>query len=251
MATAILRFYEELNDFLPRAIRKQDMPVEFREPAPVRHLIELCGIPHTEVEIVLLNGLSVDLEQQVRDGDRVSVYPVFESLDITPLLRLRDYPLRSMLFVADAHLGKLAGYLRMLGFDTLYRNDWQDSDLVRISSEQHRILLSRDRALLMCSAITHGCYIRATRPRKQLSDLVGRLDLCGQSAPFTRCMECNGELKHLAASDLSQDLLVHVRKSNSRFLCCADCGKTYWEGSHYRVMAHWIAELCPKDEGPL
>lgn len=125
MAVATLRFYEELNDFLPRPVRKQDRRLEFNESATVRHLIETFGVPHTEVEVVLLNGVSVDLEQLAPDGDRISVYPVFESLDVTPLLRLRGYPLRTVRFLADAHLGKLAGYLRMLGFDTLYRNDWQ------------------------------------------------------------------------------------------------------------------------------
>ncbi|MET0084373.1 MAG: Mut7-C RNAse domain-containing protein [Sedimenticola sp.] len=244
MATATLRFYEELNDFLPRQFRKKDREIEFTEPAPVRHLIETLGVPHTEVEVILLNGLSVDLEQPVQDGDRISVYPVFESLDVTPLLRLRDHPLRVTRFAADAHLGKLAGYLRMLGFDTLYRNDWRDSDLASLCMDQHRILLSRDRALLMHKKVSHGCYIRAVSPREQLAYLMRRLDLCRRIAPFTRCMRCNGELRELNSGEVPQNLPPHVLRIRDRFLGCQECGQVYWEGSHYQVMKRWVSRLC-------
>jgi uncharacterized protein len=197
-ALAVLRFYEELNDFLPAAQRKGEIELGFEPPAPVRHLIETCGVPHTEVELILLNGVSVGLEQPVADGDRIAVYPLFEALDITPLLRLREHPLRQTRFLADAHLGKLARLLRMFGFDVLFRNDWDDRELARLASDEGRILLTRDRDLLMHRRVTHGCYLRGGTPLGQLRQLIARLDLCGSIRPFSRCMECNGLLQPVA-----------------------------------------------------
>ncbi|MCU7815977.1 MAG: Mut7-C ubiquitin/RNAse domain-containing protein [Candidatus Thiodiazotropha sp. (ex Rostrolucina anterorostrata)] len=152
------RFYEELNDFLPGSLRKRTFEKEFTGTQSVKHLIENLGVPHTEVEIILVNGQSVDLSYPLQEGDRISVYPMFELLDILPLLRLRIKPMRDPCFMADAHLGKLSRYLRLLGFDCLFFNDAGDSNLARISVEQGRVLLTRDRGLLMRRNITHGCF---------------------------------------------------------------------------------------------
>lgn len=246
MAVATFRFYEELNDFLPADRRKQDFSIEFQPPVPVRHLIETLGIPHTEVEIILLNGESVELDQPLADGDRVSVYPMFESIDVTPLLRLRARPLRNPQprFLADAHLGRLTGYLRMLGFDTLFGLKQDDRELADLSSREQRILLTRDRALLMHRIISHGCYIRALRPRDQLSYLVRRLDLCPLIQPFTRCIKCNGALKEVEKEKIALYLPVDIRATKSEFRRCLQCRQIYWEGSHYRRMHSFIQGLC-------
>jgi len=244
MATATLRFYEELNDFLPAGRRKRDNRVVFETPVPVRHLIETLGVPHTEIEIILLNGESVSLEQSVSDGDRVSVYPVFESLDVTPLLRLREQPLRDPRFLADAHLGRLAGYLRMLGFNTLNGGTEADHLLVARSQREARILLTRDRALLMHRRLTRGCYIRARTPREQLADLVQRLDLCRKIRPFTRCIRCNTPLKTVSRAAVLDRLPEKIREARHSFRRCPGCNRVYWKGSHYRRMQLFIRALC-------
>jgi uncharacterized protein with PIN domain/sulfur carrier protein ThiS len=244
LAKATFRFYEELNDFLPTDQRKRDLELEFEAPTPVRHLIETFGIPHTEVEVILLNGVSVDLEQRVEEGDRISVYPMFESLDITPLLRLRERPLRDPRFIVDAHLGRLSHYLRMLGFDTLFQNDYGDRELARISAEEHRILLTGDRALLMHRTVTHGCYLRSHIPRQQLEYVVERLDLCELIQPFSRCMECNGLLQTASKEEVYDQLPENIRLIQDDFRRCGDCGKVYWKGSHYQRMAQVIERLC-------
>ena len=146
--TAEFRFYEELNDFLPENRRKILFPFAFEGTPSVKDSIEALGVPHTEIDLILVNGISVDFGCLIRDGDRISVYPVFESIDITPLVRVHSQPLREPRFVLDMHLGRLARYLRMLGFDTLYRNDYADAELARISSQEYRILLTRDPGLL-------------------------------------------------------------------------------------------------------
>ena len=250
MAKATFRFYEELNDFLPPAQRKQDLVLEFIPPVPVAHLIETFGVPHTEVEIILLNGISVGLDQRVKAGDRVAVYPMFESLDVTPLLRLRDHPLRAPRFVLDAHLGKLTRHLRMLGFDSLFENDWGDRELARISSEEGRILLTGDRDLLMHRIVTHGCYIRSGTPLHQLRYLIDRLDLCSMTHPFTRCMECNGLLQETDAETVWEQIPESVRITHNEFRACTSCGKAYWKGSHFKRMGLLIENLCPDSFRP-
>ena len=111
MARVQLRFYEELNDFLAPALRKLEFSHRFERRTSVKDMIESFGVPHTEVDIILVNGKSVDFSCIVQDGDHISVYPVFESLDISPLLRLRPALLRSPAFVLDSNLGRLARYL--------------------------------------------------------------------------------------------------------------------------------------------
>jgi uncharacterized protein with PIN domain len=243
MARALFRFYEELNDFLPVAQHKRDIEQVFAPPVPVRHLIETLGVPHTEVEVILLNGLSVGLDHRLQDGDRVSVYPMFESLNVTPLLRIRPAPLRNPRFLADAHLGKLAHYLRMLGFDTLFFNDAGDSQLAALSTTANRVLLTRDRALLMHKQITHGCYIHSIDARDQLLQVIRRLDLVDSVRPFSRCMECNGMLQGAEKCQVKSKLPKGVASHYNAFWRCTGCGRIYWKGNHYRAMRDWISAL--------
>ena len=164
--------------------------------------VESLGVPHTEVDLILVNDRSVEWAYQPQEGDRVAVYPVFESLDITPLIRLRPEPLREVRFVLDGHLGRLAAYLRMLGFDTWYRNHVDDAVLAQVSKEERRILLTRDQGLLKRSAVTHGYWVRATAPREQLREVIARFDLQRQAKPFTRCLSCNGRLQAASLAEV-------------------------------------------------
>jgi uncharacterized protein with PIN domain len=241
--SATLRFYEELNDFLPHTQRKHSFTSRIGEKQNIKHLIEGLGVPHTEVEVILVNGLSVDFDYIVQPDDHISVYPVFESLDIRPLLRLRPEPLRSLCFIADAHLGKLARYLRLLGFDCLFFNDPGDCELVSISVDQGRVLLTRDRDLLMHRVITHGCFVHAIEPKQQLREVVQRLQLENTFNPFTRCMVCNGRLRAVERSCIEDRLLLRVGEYYNEFWCCNDCARIYWKGSHYREMCDFIDTL--------
>ncbi|HEY9198106.1 MAG TPA: Mut7-C RNAse domain-containing protein [Gammaproteobacteria bacterium] len=238
-----IRFYEELNDFLTPERRKVEFAHALRDAGSVKDLIESLGVPHTEVDLILVDGVSVDFQYRVRDGDRISVYPVFEALDITPLTHLRPAPLRVSRFVLDAHLGRLAAYLRMLGFDSLYRNDYDDPTLARISAEEHRILLTRDRRLLMHRRITHGCFVRARRPQAQLLEIVARFDLFGARRPFTRCMHCNGLIQPIDKDAVADRLPPRTRAYYHEFWQCPACGRIYWKGSHYMRMQELIDVL--------
>jgi uncharacterized protein with PIN domain len=238
-----LRFYAELNDHLPPESRYKTLDRNFLVPGSVKDLIESCGVPHTDVELIVVNGESVGFSYIVRNGDRIAVYPVFESLDITPELRVRASPLRDPCFVLDVHLGKLAAYMRMLGFDTVYRNCLGDAALARISAEQHRILLTRDRGLLKRGAVTHGYWLRETGSRAQLAEIVHRFDLARLVRPFTRCMACNGVLQMVEKDSVRAELPPRVAETFEEFRRCPDCHRVYWQGSHYRRMQDWIEQL--------
>ncbi len=242
MVTATFRFYEELNDFLPPQRRRREFSAPCAQAATTKHMIEALGVPHTEVELILVNGESVGFDRLLRDGDRVAVYPRFESLDITPLLRVREWPLRVTRFVADAHLGGLARLLRMAGFDTLYRNDFEDSEIVAIASGEGRIVLTRDRDLLKFRGITHGCYVHALKPAQQFAEIVARLDLARSVRPFTRCLECNGPLRAIDKAQVLERLPPTVRANYERFTTCDRCGRVFWEGSHWQRMQRLVEE---------
>jgi uncharacterized protein with PIN domain len=243
MSTAHFRFYEELNDFLAPERRKLEFEYSFERRASIKDTIEALGVPHTEVELILVNGRSVGFDYILADGDRVSVYPMFESLDVTPLLRLRPRPLRKPRFVLDAHLGTLARYLRLAGFDTLYRNDYEDAELAEISAYEHRVLLTRDRDLLKRKIVTHGYFVRAHEPRRQLEEVCGRLDLYRVIEPFKRCARCNGLLRTVDKAEVIDELEPKTRLYYERFLRCMDCGRIYWRGSHFRRMEGLIVGL--------
>jgi len=235
-----IRFYEELNDFLPPERRKITFQHPVKQPGSIKDMIEALGVPHTEIDLILVNGQSVGFDYPVQDGDRISVYPVFESLDITPVTRLRPSPLRITRFVLDTHLGRLAAYLRLFGFDTLYRNDYDDPTLTNISVKEHRILLTRDKRLLMRKHITHGYYVRSTQPRKQLLEVLSRFDLNKNQQPFTRCMHCNGEIIPVSKEEIESRLLPRTKTWHREFWQCSQCNKIYWKGSHYQRLQQLI-----------
>jgi uncharacterized protein with PIN domain/sulfur carrier protein ThiS len=236
MVTATFRFYEELNDFLAPKRRKQEFSVSCARRATTKHMIEALGVPHTEVELILVNGESVGFDRILEDGDRVAVYPRFEAMDVTPLLRVREHPLREPRFVADAHLGGLAHMLRMLGFDTLYDNHFDDDEIVALCEADGRIVLTRDRELLKRRAVSHGCYVHALKSEDQLREVVERLDLARSAKPFTRCLHCNVPLRPVDKASVIERLPPKVREHYERFSTCDQCGRVYWEGSHFRNM---------------
>ncbi len=218
-----IRFYEELNDFLPQEQYKREFTQALKKERSIKDLIESIGVPHTEIDLIIVNGESVDFNYQVKDGDHISVYPVFESLDISSLKHCQPRPMRNTRFVLDAHLGRLAAYLRMLGFDTLYRNDYDDPELAEISADEHRILLTCDRRLLMRKQVTHGYFVRQRQPRLQLLEILKRFDLYDNQQPFTRCMHCNGTTRPVIKQEIAAQLLPKTKKYYDEFFQCKTC----------------------------
>jgi len=225
-------FEGELNDFLPALKRN----VDFRHVAgatdTLKHVIESLGVPHTEVGLVTVNGEPRELSEPLADGDDVHVFP-----HAAPVL------LNCPRFVVDGHLGRLAAYLRMLGFDTWYERLAEDELLAAVSNREQRLLLTRDVGLLKRREVKQGYCVRAHKPQQQLREISGRFALYLHFAPFTRCMDCNGLLCPVRKSDIADLLPPHTRETKNEFSRCVNCGKIFWRGSHHARMAGWIQDL--------
>ncbi len=208
----------------------------------IKDTIEALGVPHPEVELVLANSQSVDFNYSLQDGDHFSVYPHFTSLSLGSLQLLRP-PLRSSRFVLDVHLGKLATYLRLLGFDTWYRYDCDDAELAAISDSEQRILLTRDRGLLKRSIVTYGYWVRAIEPMQQCREVLQRFALRSKVQPFRRCLRCNGVLVSVELDEVSARLPPKTRQYYDEFYLCQRCQQVYWKGSHYSDLQKLVEQL--------
>jgi uncharacterized protein with PIN domain/sulfur carrier protein ThiS len=243
MVRVFIRFYEELNFFLPSDRKKCLLERTCKKGTTVKALIEEMGIPHTEVDLVLVNGHSKGFEYQLADNDRVSVYPVFESFDIGDVSKVRPTPLREIRFILDVHLGKLAKRLRLLGFDTIYSNHFEDEQISVLAVKEKRIILTRDRGLLKRKTITHGYCIRSKDPHEQLREVIGRFDLLKCIKPFSRCLQCNSSLVPAYKEEIMDRLPQKVKEKYSHFSRCPKCNKIYWLGSHWENMKKILDNL--------
>jgi uncharacterized protein with PIN domain len=238
-----VRAYAELNDFLPPDARGTTLSRPVRPHQTVKDIVEALGIPHTEIDLVVVDGEPVGFGHRPHPGARLAVYPVFERVDIGPIGRLRPAPLRDPRFVADVHLGRLARLLRLVGFDTRWRNDLTDEELATIGRREHRILLTRDRGLLKRREVTHGLYVRSGDPQLQVVDVIRRLDLADRLAPFSRCLRCGGALVTVPKADVIDRLGPVTRARVEEFRRCVACGHVYWRGAHHDGLVAQVARI--------
>jgi uncharacterized protein len=270
MKKASFHFTPELHIFLIPARRQSIFEYVFDGPQSAKHLIEAAGVPHTEVSQIWVNGAPASFATQVQDGDQVEVFSFLTNLDnlslrasgirerSNPAWQTDDFSLGTSdsgersnpLFILDNHLGKLASYLRMLGFDCLYRNTFQDDELAQLSQEQNRILLTRDHRLLMRKTITQGYWLRSQDPNQQINEVVNRYALAGLIRPFQRCMRCNGVLEPVSKETILHRLQPLTIKYFDEFRLCLACGQIYWQGSHYTKMLAFIQQITQDHPSP-
>ncbi len=243
MSDATIRFYAELNIFLQKEQKFTGVPFSFSQQVSIKHALESLGVPHTEVDLIIVNGEFVDFSYIIQQNDLISIYPVFETIDIQPIVKVRPSPLRVLRFVLDMHLGKLAAYLRMLGFDADYSNNRQDEELTAISINNDRILLTRDTGLLKRKIITHGYFVHEIDPRRQVVEVLKRFDLVGAIHPFQRCLRCNGLVTVTSADKVEGLIPLGVESMYYDFFQCQDCGRIYWNGTHYKRMVQFIDSI--------
>ena len=243
MPKATFRFYEELNDFLPREKRKRDFQAFFPQKSTVKDVIESLRVPPAQVDLILVNGASVGFTCPLEGGERISVYPVFESLDIRPCRNLGPNPLRHLRFVTDIHLGRLTRYLRLFGFDTLYYNDFNARGLIEVSVREARVLLTRNSRLLKHKVITRGILIRDVDPRSQLKSILQRLDLHAEARPFSRCLCCNGHVRPISKQEVAHRHPSSIRAGYPAFFSCSSCNRVYWKGTHFKRMSRFVQEM--------
>ncbi|MUL67906.1 hypothetical protein BOO86_25770 [Mycobacterium sp. CBMA 234] len=238
-----LRSYAELNDFLPADVRYVAQLRPVRPHQTVKDVVEAAGIPHTEIDLILVNGESVDFGHHPLPGDRIAAYPVFEKLDIGPLTRVRSSPLRDPRFIVDVNLGGLLRLMRLVGFDARFQWDADDAALAEIAAAEHRILLTRDRGLLKRRNVTHGMYVRSDQPFEQIVEVIRGLDLAQRLVPFSRCLRCGGLVTSVAKQDVVERLEPLTRRYYDDFRLCGDCDRIYWNGSHQQRLDDLVARI--------
>lgn len=236
------RFYGELNDFLRPPARRRTVPHVFAGTPSVKDRIESLGVPHTEVDLIVVDGVPVGFDRLLTGGERVAVYPPFQSLDLGDIAPLRP-PLGEPRFVLDVHLGRLARYLRLLGFDSVYSNDRSDDELLAVSRGQHRVLLTRDVGLLERAALVYGGFLHETDSRLQLREVLDRFRLHSRIAPLTRCARCNGLIAPSTPAVARGRVPGGVLRDQRRFSRCGDCVQVYWPGGHLARLRARLAEI--------
>ena len=241
---ATFRFFADLRDFLPERRASGTVTHAFDVPGSVKDMIEAFGVPHTEVDLVIADGRSVDFSYRVSGGEWIGVYPRFTSIDIAPISAVRPEPLPSARFVADDHLGRLARFLRLIGVDTRYDPSLDDPELVQMSVTEERIVLTRDVGLLKRAAVTHGYFVRSIEPREQVVEVVRRFRLTDRLTPFSRCMVCNGMLAPISREDVADRVPPRTRQHVDVYRACSSCDRLYWRGSHHRELEKIVASCA-------
>lgn len=237
MNTAYFSLLGRLQDFLKHDQRGRKISVKFRGRQSIKHLVESLGAPHPEIGVIQVNRQVATLSTITQDADQVEVFPIPNGCPVEPR------------FVLDGHLGRLAAYLRLLGFDCLYQNDDDDEQLAETTQREERILLSRDRRLLMRTAVTHGYCLRSLDPHEQLKEVIERFDLRSRLAPFHRCLRCNHPLEPVAKEVVFDRLEPLTRLYFDEFQICPSCAQIYWKGSHYEKMQKLVEAIIEKNKG--
>ncbi len=243
MISSTLIFEGHLNDFLSHSEQFKVIQRTMHLPSSIKDVIEAQGIPHTEVNVITANDRSVDFTYHVTPGDVIRVFPYNIEPLISPLIHL--IPPNSVVprFILDTHLGKLASYLRMLGFDTIYQNNLEDVRLAEISFHEDRIVLSRDLGLLKRKIIKRGYYARSTVPRQQLIEVITRYQLVDKIKPLKRCIQCNGNIQPIPKVGIKMLVSEKTLCYYDEFFICSVCNQIYWKGSHYYHMQEFINQI--------
>ena len=239
-SAARFRFHAGLAELLVRRYRTDQPTYRFRDNPGIKDAIEAMGIPHTEVDVILANGRSVNFSYPLQDNDHIDVYPVFSDVPVTRPLKL-SHPLpEPVSFVLDVHLGKLARRLRLLGFDACYKNDFDDAEIMAVADRENRIILTRDVGILKHRKVIQGYLVRNDYLDCQLREVLKRYDLHGRIRLWLRCMVCNGLMEKVEKALVEPFLEPKTRRYYEDFHRCTSCGQLYWQGSHYQRINQWL-----------
>jgi len=236
MSTAYFVLHGRLQDFLHHSKRGQLICVDFQERQSIKHLAESLGVPHPEIGQIQVNGQNEAWGYITQDGDHIEIHPIENGYLVEPR------------FLLDCHLGRLTAHLRMLGFDCLYQNDYEDADIAEIVEREGRILLTRDRRLLMRKAILHGYCLRSLEPLEQVTEVIHRFELVQKIQPFHRCLRCNHPLEAVDKDAILNRLLPLTKQYFDVFHVCTVCGQIYWKGSHYEKMQRLVEKIAKRTQ---
>jgi len=237
MSTAYFLFHGRLNDFLHRDQREQQITIDFQGRQSIKHLVESLGVPHPEIGRIQVNGREEALGRIMQTGDGVKIYPIENGCLVEPR------------FLLDCHLGRLTAHLRMLGLYCLYQNHFDDPIMADIVQREERILLTRDRRLLMRKIILHGYCLRSLNSLEQLMEVIQRFELTNKIQPFHRCLRCNHPLEAVDKDVILNRLEPLTKRYFNEFHICPVCGQIYWKGSHYERMQSLIGQIANNNPG--
>lgn len=229
----IINFWGNLKELLRPPFRGQKkVAYDLTRQASVKDIIEALGVPHTEVGRLTVAGREISFAAPGAAADTLEVYPLSPPVDVTTPTLLRPEPLPGITFAVDMNVGKLATLLRMAGFDTFYRNEISDPELIEAAVRERRILLSKDKDLLKRKEVIFGYLVREIQPERQLAEIVQLFGLKGQFKPLSRCLRCNGLLQPVGKEEIIAQLEPLTQKYYDSFRQCPGCGRIYWPGSH-------------------
>jgi hypothetical protein len=240
--SATFSFHGSLAAFLPKN-KQAPITYLFKGTPSIKDAIETIGVPHVEVDVILVNNTPVNFTYLLSPDDQVQIYPKNQFPPGVPLVHLitkfPDFPQ----FILDVHLGKLARLLRMLGFDALYERNYTDAQIAEIAAAEARIVLTKDVLLLKRKSIEWGYWLRSKHPNEQLLEVLHYFDLQQAIRPFYRCMTCNGCIQRVGKKEVVDLLLPETNKHFEEFYQCSQCHKIYWKGSHYEKMERFIDQF--------
>jgi uncharacterized protein len=216
--SVVLSFGGDLGFFIKGARPEEPVLRVLAHKTSVKDIIEACGVPHPEIDLIICNGKPVDFSFQLETDAHLDVHPV--SSESLPEFRLQERNVQA--FVADGHLGKLAREQR----------DADDRCLLATMIQENRALLTRDRPLLMHRVVKNGYYPRSQDPLQQTVEVIRRFGFGQKIAPFTRCLRCNGLLTRVAKESVMSRLEPLTRIYYNDFQKCSQCNNVYWRGSH-------------------
>lgn len=238
-----IRLYAGLNFFLPKKFRQRLIQLKLNGNPSVKDVIESVGVPHTEIELVLINNCLTVLDQQVKENDRISVYPFFYQLEIANSEKSAIKMPDKIKFILDVHLGKLNNMLRILGFDCYYRNNLDDDEIIDIAYNEERIILSRDLGIFKNNKVKYGYFPRSQDPKIQLKEILERYNLKTKIKPLSRCIKCNGDIQIIEKEKIIDGLEEKTKLFFNEFYICNNCKKTYWKGSHYDKIIEFVENI--------
>jgi hypothetical protein len=245
--TVRLQFHGDLNVFLAPKSGEAVIERQLTEKTSIKDVIESCGVPHPEVDLILIDEQPVDFDVTVSNDTRVDVFSVENHDTYRPEQRLQT--IEAITFITDVHLGGLTRNLRLLGFDVAYNQNLGDRQLLEVMTRESRALLTRDRRLLMHAIVQHGYFPRSQNPNEQTIEVVRRFKLSESMAPFTRCLRCNAPLEKAAKTDVIDKLEPLTRTYYNQFRRCPGCHQIYWPGSHFPKLQKRIEEIRSRARG--
>ncbi|WP_461834136.1 Mut7-C RNAse domain-containing protein [Desulfothermus sp.] len=209
--------------------------------ASIKDIIEALGIPHTEIGLIEVGSQRVRFSYIPKKQTHLKIYP--HKIPIERDNYLFDEPILELRFLVDANVGKLARFLRMLGYDCFF--DWSipDDEIAEIAFSEKRIVLSKDIQLLKRKKILWGKFIQANFPIDQLKEVVNFFGLDFNNRAFTRCLVCNKRLVPVDKDAIIHRLEPKTKKYYNEFSICPVCKRIYWQGSHVEKMKDLLKKL--------